>query len=196
MTFQPNIPLATDLISSSQDDIKQNFQALNTSWDVNHVGFNSVGAGKHNFVEMPNQTTPGPAGAAGQFVIYSLDDSGQSELWYRRNNEATEYQLTGKNPSITTAGNTFGYTFLPGGLLIQWKICSTNDTGAFGKNDGAAITFPIAFSSSPYSIQLTAERNGTTTLGLYFLNPTASGFTLKVSTNANISIHVAAIGPA
>lgn len=185
MTFQPNIPQATDLISVSQSDILQNFQAINTSYAVNHQGFNAVGTGKHKFVEMPNQGSA-PAGAAGEFTIFSDTSSGQSELWYKRDAEATAYQWSGPNPSAVANG----YTFLPGGLLMQWNFL----TGA-SKNDSAAIVFPIAFSGTPFSLQLSTSRNGVSVAVVNATSVTSTGFTLRTSSNSNDGIWYLAIGP-
>ena len=187
MTYDKDIPNATDLISNSQGQIKQNFQALGTAWPVNHVDFNDVGAGKHNYVEFPNQGAD-PAGAASEFTLFSkVSGAGASEIFYKRDNEATVYQLTGANPSVGVSG----YTFLPGALLMQWSFL----TGA-NKNDGAAIVFPKAFSIAPYSLQLTASRNGTSTNVLNATSVTNLGFTLRTSTNSNDGVWYLAIGAA
>lgn len=186
MTFQSNIPLSTDLISVSQTDIKNNFQSIGTTFPVNHVDFNDSGAGKHKYVEMPVQGS-NPAGAASEFTLFCKSNGSTNELFYLRNAEATAYQLSGKNPSA--AAN--GYTFLPGNLLLQWNFL----TGA-SKNDGASITFPTAFGSTPYSLTLTASRNGTSVNVLNATSVTASGFTLKTSSNSNDGVWYMAIGPA
>lgn len=162
----------------------QNFQAIDTSWKVNHVDFNAVGDGKHKFVEMPNQGAA-PAGAAAEFTLYSENSSGQSELWYKRDAEATAYRLTAINPSPVANG----YTFLPGGLLMQWNFL----TGA-SKNDGAAITFPAAFLAAPFSLQLSTSRNGTSVAVVNATSVTNTGFTLKTSSNSNDGIWYLAIG--
>lgn len=187
MTYQPNIPQSTDLISVSQNDLLNNFQSINTSWNVNHVDFNLAGAGKHNFVEYVNQAGD-PAGAASEFTLFSkVSGGGQSEIFYKRNSEATAYQLTGTNPS----GAASGYTFLPGAMLMQWSFL----TGA-SKNDGAAIVFPVAFGATPWSLQLTASRNGISVNVLNATSVTNTGFTLRTSSNSNDGIWYLAVGPA
>lgn len=183
MTFQPNIPQPGDLISVSQDAILQNFQALSTSWQVNHVNFNATGDGKHKYIQFPNQSSV-PTGAAGEMLIYSDTTSGQSDLWYKRNN-GTEIQLTGKDPVKSASG----YTFLAGGMLMQWKLVAS-------PSDGDAVSFPIAFSGTPYSLQLTAQRNGTSAGDVNGTSLTASGFTLKLGSNSNSGVWVLAVGPA
>jgi hypothetical protein len=187
VTFQPNIPQATDLISVSQNDILQNFQSIDTAWNVNHEDFNASGAGKHKFVEYTNQSSD-PAGAASEFTLFSkVSGGGQSEIFYKRNAEGTSYQLTGINPS----GAASGYTFLPGAMLMQWDFL----TGA-SKNDGAAIVFPTAFGATPYTLQLTASRNGISVNVLNATSVTSTGFTLRTSSNSNDGVWYLAVGPA
>ena len=64
MSYFPTIPAATDDPSVSQSSIQTNFGTINTAFALNHVALGTGGsAGKHNFVEMPNQSsTPVSAG--------------------------------------------------------------------------------------------------------------------------------------
>lgn len=184
MTFQPDIPLETDLINVSQKDILQNFQAINNAWDENHVEFNTTNTGKHKFVEMPNQTSD-PSGDIDEMTLFSKEVAGVSELHYKRNNEANSYQLTSTNPNPVASG----YTFLPGGLLMQWRFL----TGAL-KNDGANILFPTPFSATPFSLQLSTSRNGVSVQVVNATSVTGTGFTLRTSSNSNDGVWFLAIG--
>lgn len=188
MTFQSNIPQPSDIISDSQADLLNNFQAIGTAFPVNHENFNTANAGKHSIVEMVTQTAD-PAGALGEMTLFSrnttLAPTGPLNLWYKRENEATAYQLTGPNPVRAATG----YTFLPGNMLMQWRLVAS-------PNDGQAVTFPIAFSAIPYSLQLTAQRNGTSAGDVNGTALSASGFTLRLGSNSNTGVWVLAIGPA
>lgn len=55
MSYNPNIPNATDLLSNSQGQIKTNFQTANTSFGVDHYSFDNGTAsnGFHNKVTTP-----------------------------------------------------------------------------------------------------------------------------------------------
>jgi len=184
MTFQPNVPQAQDLISISQNDLLQNFQALDTSWNVNHVDFNDIGSGKHKFVEMPNQGSD-PAGDGSEMTIFSKLASGNSEIHYKRDASANSFQLTSKDPNPVVNG----HTFLAGGLLLQWNFL----TGA-SKNDGAVIIFPTAFGTTPFSLQLTASRNGTSVNVLNATSVSTTQFTLRTSSNSNDGVWFLAVG--
>jgi len=182
VSFQPNIPQPGDLISVSQNDILQNFQALDTSWSVNHVDFNAVNDGKHKFVEMPNQGSD-PSGAATQFTLFSKLAAGNSELHYKRDASGSSYQLTSGNPSPVASG----YTFLPGGLLMQWRFVAS-------PTDQQIITFPTAFSATPFCVQLTVSRNGTSAGDHNATSVTSTQFRIRLGSNSNDGVWVLAIG--
>lgn len=88
MTFQASIPLASDLISVSQNDIKNNFTSLNTAWNVDHVGFNASGAGDHKQITLlapisdPNKVAPITS-------VYSKTVGSRTELFYQNSNTAS-----------------------------------------------------------------------------------------------------------
>jgi len=159
MTYLPNIPAATDKPSTSQGQIQGNFQAINTAFSLNHVSLGSgAAAGKHKFVEMPNQSST-PATLSGEGTLYTLSSSG-SQLNYVADNQPTDlYQMTRtihasySTFANQTGTNSSGWTFLPGGLLMQW--------GTFTGASGSTVTFPVTFSSAVFSVQMTVFQNTT-----------------------------------
>jgi hypothetical protein len=195
VTWQTNIPQATDLISGSQNDLLQNFQAVDAAWNINHDDFNSATQGKHKFVEMPNQAGI-PAGAANQMTFYSDATSGQSELYLKRDNAGTPVQMSG--PAISNATN--GWSFLPGGLLIQWGVVLPI-APATSVADPVTLTYPTAFSAPAYSVTVTGVRDGTSARGIYIKDRTAPNFTatsciVRVEGAGINALFFMAIGPA
>lgn len=188
MTYDPNIPSGTDLISVSQGQIQQNFQAINTAWNVNHEEFNLANAGKHPFVEFPIQSAD-PGGAVSEWTLFSKTNvAGNNELFYKRDNEATAYQLSGTNPTRATKGTTF----LPGGLLLQWGAEAT-------VADNQVYTFNVAFTAAPYSISLTGVRSNTQSRSLWVSSGsvTTSQFAIRTDSGgaALTPVYWMAIGP-
>lgn len=188
MTFQANIPQPTDLISASQDDLLQNFQAISAAWQINHVDFNAVSQGKHKFVEMPVQGAD-PGGAASEFTLFSKTNvAGNDELFYKRDAEANSYQLSGPNPNRAAKGSSF----LPGGLLIQWGLEATvaNDQ---------QYTFDVAFAAAPYSITITGVRSNNQQRSLYVSDGTVTTTNFRIKTDstgvAMTGVYWMAIGP-
>jgi len=167
MTFQPTIPKSTDLISVSQGDILNNFTAIGTSFDVNHIDFNAAGAGKHKFVEMPNQAGD-PAGAATEGTIYTKVAT-QTELFFRRD-AGTVVQMTNGTPNIVGPNGT---TFLPGGVILKW--------GQFNMAGGVtsqAVVFIGTFVGGVHSIVLTqTSSNSGNEAGINVGTITTGGFT-------------------
>lgn len=150
MTYNPSKPAPNDLLSDSQLDIQTNFSVANTSFGKNHFPFDdaTVNNGKHKFVQMPNSAAL-PAGlAALEGTLYTKLNSTVSELYYSPDASTDEYQLTRTiSASFATFATNPGWSFLPGGLLIQFGSVSASSAGT-------AITFPVTFTSAVYSLTI------------------------------------------
>lgn len=161
MSYFPSIPQASDDPSVSQGEILTNFGTIGTQFAVNHVAFGAIsGAGKHKFLEMPNQSVI-PAGlSANEGTLYTKavvrSAVTTSEMFYTPDATADEYQLS----QIVTANKaTFstnpGWVFLPGGILLQWG------TVAGSAANTTAVTFPVAYVNVVYNVQITPIRAAT-----------------------------------
>lgn len=166
MTYQANIPQPTNLISVSQNDILQNFQAIDAAWNINHEDFNAANQGKHIYVEMPNQGAD-PAGAATQMTLFSKLTGGNSQLFYKRDAEGTSYQLTGTNPTAAASGSTF----LPGGLLLKWgnvvAAASPTSVSFASAFPTACFSVTVAINNNSPAFSATVNSVGTTGFDLY-----------------------------
>jgi len=152
MSFTPNMPVTTQSLGTTQPLVLANFAALRSTISnavqPNHVDVNSSGAGKHVFVQMPVQTASAanlPAANEGGLITQTV--SGNSELFYVRDNTATYTQLTKGNTFLDVPTAT-GSTFLPGGLILKFGKYLTG-------GDGATITFPGgAFPNNCLNVQI------------------------------------------
>lgn len=154
MVFNPNVPQPNDLLSDSQGDILQNFSAANTSFGINHYPFDNatINNGKHKFVGMPVSTVIPPGLIAGEGTVYSQTANAASQLFYSPDASGNEYQMTrcinasfssfstntvfdGTQPRVTG-----GWTFLPGGMLMQYGFLNA-------PTDNDTIKFPVAFTT-------------------------------------------------
>lgn len=168
MTYQSNVPLGTDRLSSSAADLRNNFGALATAIAVNHVALNDAGQGKHAFLQMPEQLTA-PTTSADEGGLYTKDVSGATELFYRRESNGDEYQLTG---DFTAAAD--GEVTLPGGLILKWGVETS-------PSSDQTVTYPSAYTSATYNVQLTYG-SGTSSLStLRATSLTASSFVINSS---------------
>lgn len=94
MSYSPNIPQAKDDMSNSQGDLLTNFGQLNTQFGINHVAFDGgANAGKHNFCTFVEQASD-PASEEGEHLLYSKDDSGDTELFARPQSNGDAFQVT------------------------------------------------------------------------------------------------------
>lgn len=143
MAYNANIPQPNDLISQSQADLLNNFQALQTLIDVNHVDFASADQGKHKFVEMPVQSVA-PVFAAGEVGLYNLlyGVSGVNEMFVK--NQAGQ-----ATPFTAVSKTTPGWAWLPCGLLIKW--------GADTANGLTTNTFPVGVNIPAFTQILTMQ---------------------------------------
>lgn len=141
---------------------------------------------------MPNQETA-PSTAAAEIAIYSKDVSGVSNLYFKSENPGSEYRATsfddvniatfGTNTTYA-AGREGGWTFLPGGLVLQYGRAIIGD----GTN---TINFPKAFSSVAYSV--TIARTTGTSAGI--VDVFANRFTLN-SSGGSVYIRWQSVGSA
>ena len=116
MSYQNNIPQPTDALSQSQSDILNNFAAIQTLVDVNHVDFASSDQGKHKFVTFPVQTVT-PSFNVGEVGLYNKLSAVTSvnELFIV-NSAGTTSPLTASQ-QVT---NNNGWAYLPSGVLMKW----------------------------------------------------------------------------
>ncbi len=190
--YTDNIPASQNNPSVDQPKMKVNTKSIKDIIGEDHVTFSANNGGFHKKSRYVN-TVGFPLGLqAGIGTLYtklaiSTGASLESELFYISDTgdpapgPTRDYQLTrtitgsfplfAKNTQNYNAqGNhlTGGWTFLPGGMLMQYgfiSIPAPNQT----------IKFPVPFNNIPFSIQLTSEataggnspafgvRNGTVT---------------------------------
>lgn len=167
MSYDPNIPNASDFLADSQGQLKINFQQLDAGFAFDHYQFSdgTANRGKHKAVEMVDQATP--AGDAGQSNLWSNTDGTTSQLYYMNEASTNVYQLTKAidasyanfGNAVYNSGNTVnaGWTFLPGGLILQYGT-TVNITNA----GSTLITFPVTYASAPFSVVITMNRNDNT----------------------------------
>lgn len=175
MTYNPNIPLSSDIPSQSQAQFLTNFQQLNTVFDVDHVPFNdatSANRGKHD--KSTYIAGSDPATAAGEIAVYSKTSGGVPELFMRDQSSGTVIQLSKGVPSATFPGSTF----LPGGVSMKWGSFTMTGTSA-------TVTYSSPFTSSPFSVVITPIDSGAAAGSWRVGTTTLTGFT--ASTTPSVS---------
>jgi len=181
-TYTANIPQPSDNPSSSQDQILQNFQTLNTTISVNHVAMNDSDQGKHKFLQLPEQASA-PTTAANEGGLYTKAVSGNTELFYRAESDGKEYQMT---KAFSASSN--GYFDIPGGLRYQWGKSSK-------LKNGSTVTYPTPFTSGPYIVQTQILQNSSASNQIFVDDSASSTTQFTVRTTAgSLTIYWFAIG--
>lgn len=139
MAYDNNVPQATQTVASTQPLIQGNFAAIDTVFAKNHVAFNDGNEGKHKFMQMPEQSSA-PSTAANEGALYTKESGSITELFFRRESNGSEIQLTGQ-----ASGTTNGSVSI-GGIIIKWGSVSV----AEGAN-GTLVTFTTPFPASAFS---------------------------------------------
>ncbi len=192
MSFNANIPQPTDFQSDSQSQILNNFASSNASFSRNHTAFDIVSdPGKHKFVEMlnsdPVSSPPVPPLTSGSGTIYTKRPGGAgtpTDIYYTPGATGNSYQVTTSKGSsnfnefgtftnypLGTAADTGGWTWLPGGLLLQYGRSNN-------RNNGDTITYPIPFDVRSYSIQITYVNIAVLRRFVYVATSGTAGFVL------------------
>jgi type II secretory pathway pseudopilin PulG len=150
MTYQPNKPLPTDLLSDSQKDLKNNFTVANNVMTIDHYPFDDATAnkGRHKDVHIVKRVG-NPGATAGAQIVFSKDYTPDTAGGTA---DTQLFSLTGAGGLSQLTGNsaaTDGWNWI-GGMLIQWgrktglggSWPTTDQTLTFKNRSAGAIPFP------------------------------------------------------
>lgn len=144
-TYDPNVPAANNAPKDDQPNMQTNTASIAGIIAQDHIGFLTANGGYHTIIHQGPQGAD-PATIVGIGQTYTKTISGDQQLFYRSGNGIIS-QLTG--PYTPIAANS-GYTFLPGGILIQWLTTAVIPSLTL-------VNYPIPFPSGnpPFTIQIT-----------------------------------------
>lgn len=135
------LPNSGQTLGQTRQSVRNNFEAIQKTQDIDHVAFNSTNQGKHKYVRLPTGiTNNSPATAAGEMALFQKLALGGSALFYKNPSHvfgAGDIQLTSAvvpgvfTPTISPAGPTItGFaTFLPGNLFLITGAMGTVTVG-------------------------------------------------------------------
>ncbi len=153
-TYQPGIPTGTVPFNQDFANVQGNFQVADTSFGKDHYAFSDSTSnnGYHKVVHMiansvtsggnPNNfpiTPPALVPLSGElFTTESNVGLAPDEiLWYQSGGGKLAQMTVNLNP-VSSAN---GYTFIPGGLIVQWGTVSSTSNGTVTFSS-ANIAFP------------------------------------------------------
>jgi hypothetical protein len=144
MTFSYNgtIPNPPDDPANDVAQMQTNASSIASLIAIDHIGFNIANGGYHNVIHFQNQTGGDPATIAGFGQEYTKTANSDQQLFYKSGGGVVT-QLTGPNSPVAA---DYGYTWLPGGILLQWGyVFGTHGSSAhFNGGDTGTVTFSSA----------------------------------------------------
>lgn len=173
MTYDPNIPQPTDILSASQQDILDNFTVANNVMGVNHYPFSDTSGkqGNHKTVIFSGIPVP-PTPLLTDSAVYPASDpndlSTRTQLYFK--NSTSTVQITNRFKSAVAND---GYVMVNGGLIFMWGFVATPPIGQ------TQVLFPTitnynyggnGFPNSVFNIQLTIQKNDSTVRQVYVDN--------------------------
>lgn len=184
MSYTLGVPTDGQSLGNSKPQVRTNFIEIFNKFAVNHVDFNTLpGAGKHNFIQMPEVADK--VTIDNEIGLYCKEAQDFSNLFWRQETGGADpekdqgaiIQMTNVLPLNAQQGSSF----LPGGLLIQWDTGTLSGGGAT-KDFTFARPFSLAgVAASPWSIVVgfgTTPGNSTT-VGVETGSVDETGFTAK-----------------
>lgn len=145
--YTTDIPNAPHDPSADQPIMEVNTNSINGILDVDHYGFNDNHGGIHRKSTYPAQGS-NPSTDSGEIAVFGKTGPSGTELFMIRDNVAgTLTNLTTSKVAapVVTAN---GYSWLPGGILVQWGIVNK------GSSSSGSVSFNTAF-LSVVNIQIT-----------------------------------------
>ncbi len=182
MTFQPNKPQATDLLSQSWKDLQDNFSQSNIAMGIDHIAFDGgASKGEHKKVTFNNVLGADPGLALPKSSLYTKGAT--PELFFQLGPLATDVRqltdlivVTVPLPHGTAAG-VLQYIDTPWKLRYFW--CRT---GNIGGGSTATIILPAGSGTILFQQTSSATAAGMSACGGQF-----AGLTITVGTvNAQI----------
>ena len=137
--YQPGIPTGSVPLDQDYLNLQNNFQQLDTSFGLDHTPFsvNTIPqpAGYHTNIHLIPFSTTTTNAPNNQPVVQPTATGGYGQVWSAQINDGINvdealYFLTGGGRNLQLTSNfvpqvtTNGFTFVPGGVIIQWGTLS------------------------------------------------------------------------
>jgi len=153
-------PLAADRINDTQSLIRENFNSIDTAWQINHVDItDGIDYGKHSgadFVELTNH----PTVAATDVTLYNFVNptTTNNELYVKKTG-ALGVAGTPFTAYEWDAINNRGWTYLPSGLLMKWGLSTANGVTNFTNADAPYYTTIYNVGVTPLAVPADSNRD-------------------------------------
>lgn len=180
-TYTPGYPPDGSSLGQTKAVIRNNLDGTFQTLGVDHVNNNgqpgSNPAGYHTVAHMVPQATD-PAAITGFGQLYSKTltfNSTNDQALFWETGQGLIQQLT---TNITPLAAQTGYTFLPGGIILQWGV--TTSTGS-----STPVLFPFTFPAAAFSAVATRHQNSSSDTSYGITSLVTTGFTFTANSSAS-----------
>lgn len=205
MSYTTDIPVSGDSLGGTRDRIRTNFQLISSVFGQNHLTFGQSNRGLHKYVVMPEAGTLTPPDGipgtnANEAALYMNQGTSPAEanLFIRGESDGNHWQLTRLDNANfgrfgkASATDPNGWTFLPGGLILQYGV-------KLAPGSSGTILFTtdnINFPTACINVSLTQRRDGSSSNQGMYLNgiPTNLSFSYNGSSNSDNALYWWALG--
>lgn len=148
MSYNPNIPLSTDIPSQSQAQILANFSQLNTQFTVDHVALNAgSNNGYHKQITYQNVLGSDPNLVSPISSLYTKTASGLTQLFFQNGSLASNVaQLTGLTVTTVANGGSAGGNIIYFDTPWNMRIYM-GQTASIPSPAARVVTFPTSYST-------------------------------------------------
>ena len=183
-TYTPGYPPDGSSLGQTKSTIRNNLDGTFETLGIDHINNNgqpgSNPAGYHNVIHMvPQGSDPVAITGFGQLYSKTINDVISDTALFWETGTGLIQQLT---TNLTPLAANKGYTFLAGGLILQWGTISTT------ANQSSSVNFTtlgnIAFPNNCFTMTSQLNSSSTTEATLNLYNLTATGFSY-VNTSSN-----------
>jgi len=191
MSFTPNIPQSGQSLGNSRTQVLNNFASLRATMAANHVDVNLTNPGWHTYIKWSVQASD-PTTGANEINEYVKVVGGVAKKFLATPSAGAIFVTY---PGIPPSALSNGYSYLPGGLLIQWgSVASPGTSGTV-----TFATANIAFPTNLFNVQLTMGRvNASGGSGVAVIDTSQTfdktTFSYISSTSSSVTLYWVAIG--
>lgn len=156
-TFTQGYPPDGSSLGQTKSTIRDNLDGTFLTLAVDHINNNgqpgSKPAGYHKVIHMvPQGSNPGAVTGYGQLFSKTVNSFITDQALFWETGSGLVQQLT---MNLTPSAAINGYTFIPGGLMLQWgKVVNPTSSGTV-----LFTTSNVDFPNNLFNVQLTMQQN-------------------------------------
>jgi len=194
-TYTPGYPPDGSSLGQTKAVIRNNLDGTFQTLGIDHINNNgqpgSQPAGYHNVIRsVPQGSNPSPITGYGQLYSKTINSFTTDQALFWETGAGLIQQLT---VNLTPKVATNGYTFLPGGFILQWGIATV---AASTTTALLFVTSNVNFPNNCFNVSVTGIRSNSGGDGIFVSTGSVSptGFTFRNGSGSITQAYWTAIG--